>query len=116
LNINRVGIDLLPTSLTLNFTKRQRVVYYLFWSAYSMKINTDKFEKIIGLPLNEMFGLEFFLAEKAGIVRKNGNIYEITDKASYIYHYIEQVYTTAYIDRMWNVSRKVAFPDKIILK
>ncbi len=114
--IKRANVNFLPTSLTLNFTKRQRAVYYLFWSAYSMKINKDKFEKIIGIPLNKMFGFELFLAEKSGLIRKNCNVYELTDKAAYIYHYIEQVYTTAYIDKMWNVSRKEAFPDKIILK
>ncbi|SHJ24229.1 oxygen-independent coproporphyrinogen-3 oxidase [Dethiosulfatibacter aminovorans DSM 17477] len=114
--IKRVDAGLLPTSLTTSFTKRQRAVYYLFWGAYSMKIHLDKFEKIIGTPLNKMFGLEFFLAEKAGFCRRKGNRYEITDKAAYIYHYIEQVYTTSYIDKMWNISRKVAFPDRIVLK
>ncbi|HWQ88372.1 MAG TPA: radical SAM protein, partial [Desulfitobacteriaceae bacterium] len=113
--IERINADSLPTSLTLYFTKRQRAVYYLFWSAYSMKINQDKFEKIIGTPLNKMFGFELFMAQKLGLIRKNGYIYELTDKAAYLYHYIEQVYTTAYIDKMWNVSRKQAFPDRIIL-
>lgn len=114
--IERVNNDLLPTSLTLNFTKRQRAVYYLFWSAYSMKINPEKFEKIVGASLREMFGIEVYLAEKAGIIRKKGNIYELTNKGAAIYHYVEQVYTTAYIDKMWNISRNIAFPNKIVLK
>jgi coproporphyrinogen III oxidase-like Fe-S oxidoreductase len=113
--IERINAASLPTSLTLNFTKRQRAVYYLFWSAYSMKINKDKFEKIIGTPLPKMFGFELFIAQRLGFIRKNGNIYELTDKAAYLYHYIEQVYTTAYIDKMWNISRKQAFPEQIIL-
>lgn len=114
--IKRVDVGLLPTSLTTNFTKRQRAVYYLFWGAYSMKIHLDKFEKIIDEPLNKLFSFEFLLAEKAGFCRKNGKYYEVTDKAAYIYHFIEQVYTTEYIDRMWNVSRNVAFPERIVLK
>lgn len=114
--IRRVQAGSLPTSLTLKFTQRQRAAYYLFWSAYSMKIQVGKFEKIVGKPLKKMFRFEFFLAEKAGLVRKNGDIYEIADYAAYLYHSIEQVYTTAYIDKMWNISRKIAFPDKIILR
>jgi oxygen-independent coproporphyrinogen-3 oxidase len=112
----RINADTLSTSLTVHFTKRQRAIYYLFWSAYSMKINKDKFEKIIGAPLDKMFGTEFFIAMKLGLIKKNGKIYELTDKGAYYYHYIEQLYTSAYIDKMWNVSRKKAFPDKIILK
>ncbi|MBP1744985.1 MAG: hypothetical protein H6Q58_1963, partial [Firmicutes bacterium] len=42
--------------------------------------------------------------------------YELTEKGAYYYHYIEQAYTTAYIDRMWNISRNEPFPEKIILK
>jgi oxygen-independent coproporphyrinogen-3 oxidase len=114
--IKRIDLNLLPTSLTLNFTKRQRAVYYLFWSAYSMRIDMDRFKNIIGVPLKAMFSLEFLLAQKTKLVRKNGNMYELTNKAANFYHFIEQVYTTAYIDKMWNISRNIAFPDKIILK
>ena len=114
--IKRIEDTCLPTSLTLKFTPRQRAVYYLFWSAYSMQIDSEKFEQIVGKPLKKMYGVEFWLAQKLGYLKKNGNIYTLTEKASYLYHYIEQVYTTAYIDKMWNVSRKIAFPDRIILK
>jgi coproporphyrinogen III oxidase-like Fe-S oxidoreductase len=114
--IERVNACSLPTSLTLHFTPRQRAVYYLFWSAYAMKIDRGKFAKITGVPLDEMFGSEIYLAVKLGLIRKNGDIYELTDRGAYYYHYIEQVYTTAYIDKMWNVSGKQAFPERIILK
>jgi oxygen-independent coproporphyrinogen-3 oxidase len=114
--IKRINHDLLPTSLTLNFTKRQRAVYYLFWSAYSMKIDLDRFKNIVGIPLKVMFSLEFLLARKTKLIRKKGNTYELSAVAANFYHFIEQVYTTAYIDKMWNISRNIAFPDKIILK
>ncbi|SHI75743.1 coproporphyrinogen-III oxidase family protein [Parasporobacterium paucivorans] len=114
--ISRVEADRLPTSLTLSFTKRQRASYYLFWGAYSMRINKEGFKKIIGTELEKMYGMEIFIARRLGYLRKKGDSYELTDKAILLYHHIEQVYTTAYIDKMWNVSRLQAFPDKIILK
>lgn len=114
--LRKVNSNLLPTSLTLEFTRRQRAVYFLFWSAYTLKINGEKFKRIIGAPLEKMYGLELFLAKKAGILRKKADGYEITNKGTYLYHYVELVYTTAYIDKMWNVSRNEAFPEEIILK
>lgn len=39
----------------------------------------------------------------------------LTDRAAYWYHNIEQAYTTAYIDKMWNICRKTAFPEEIAL-
>ena len=114
--ISRVNEGSLPTSLTLNFTKRQRAAYFLFWSAYALKIDPEKFRRIVGAPLDSMYRMEMAIAESLGFLTRKGNTYELTDKAAAIYHHIEQVYTTAYIDRMWNVSRKQAFPDRIVLK
>ncbi len=114
--IKRTEHNCLPTSLTLSFTKRQRAVYYLFWSAYSMRIYPDKFEEIVGEPLRKMYGFEFWLLERLRLICKKDGYYVLTNKAAYYYHYIEQKYTTAYIDKMWNVSRRIAFPDEIILK
>lgn len=114
--VKRVENNNLPTSLTLNFTKRQRAVYYLFWSAYSLKINKNNFKQIIGIPIDKMFGKWFWLAQKFGYITDEGDYYYLTEKASIIYHYIEQIYTTQYIDKMWNISREIAFPEEIILK
>jgi len=114
--VERITKGSLPTSLTLDFTKRQRAAYFLFWSAYAMRIDSSKFEEMIGLPLRKMVRFELFAAEKLGYLRKTGLDYELTDKGSYLYHDIEQVYTTAYIDKMWNVSRLQAFPSGIVLR
>lgn len=40
----RIGSGDLATSLTIRFTKRQRMIYWLFWTAYSTKVNTMDFE------------------------------------------------------------------------
>ncbi|MEG2291236.1 MAG: radical SAM protein [Clostridium sp.] len=114
--IKRVEEGKLPTSLTLDFSLRQRAVYYLFWSCYSMKIDTEKFKKFFGVSLNKLFGLEILICRILGFIKKQGKEIYVTNRGAYYYHYIEQAYTTAYIDKMWNVSRKIAFPEQIILK
>lgn len=114
--IERIHQGLLPTSLTLHFTKRQRAVYFLFWSAYALTIDPGKFEAMMGVPLKAMFGLELVMAEKLGILRRQGDGYHLTDKGAIWYHHVEQVYTAAYIDKMWNVSRLEPFPAEIVLK
>lgn len=114
--IERIESEKLPTSLTLDFTKRQRGVYFLFWNAYSMNISPDQFEVIVGVPLRKMFGFELLVLEKMGLIYREKGQYRLTDKAAYYYHYIEQAYTTAYIDKMWNISRKVPFPEEIVLR
>lgn len=114
--IQRISKGHLPTALTLDFTRRQRAAYYLFWGAYGMRINREKFAKIVGAPLLKLYGFELFAAEKLGYLHREGELYVLTDKAARLYHRVEQVYTTAYIDRMWRIARLQAFPDQIILK
>jgi oxygen-independent coproporphyrinogen-3 oxidase len=114
--IDRICRNQLPTSLTLSFTLRQRAIYYLFWHAYSLLIDPNKFEKIIGYPLFKLYGFELWICERLGFMKKRNNRYYLTDRGAYYYHYVEQAYTTAYIDKMWRILRTTAFPEKIVLK
>lgn len=106
----------LPTSLTLRFLPRQRMTYYLFWGAYSMHISPENFKNLFGTNMNRMFGADILLARMLGFLETDGKTYWLTERGAYYYHFIEQAYTTAYIDKMWNISRVTAFPEKIVLK
>jgi len=114
--IDRIKNGLLPTSLTLDFSLRQRAAYYLFWSAYSIRISPSGFGSYFDRTIDSIYGAEIGLCVLLGLLRKKGTEYELTEKGAYYYHYIEQAYTTAYIDKMWNISRNEPFPEKIILK
>lgn len=111
----RIDSMLLPTSLTLRFSLRQRMVYYLFWTAYSTKINTKDFEKFFGIPLKKMYGLELRLAKLLGFITEQDGVYQMTLKGAFYYHYYENFYTLAYIDKMWGIMRMQAFPNRIEL-
>jgi len=111
----RVDEGKLPTSLTLHFSLRQRMVYYLFWTAYSTKVNADDFEKFFGVSLKSMYGMELKIAKFLGFIVENHGIYTMTLKGAFYYHYYENFYTLAYIDKMWGIMRKEAFPVKIEL-
>ncbi len=105
----------LPTSLTIRFTLRQRMVYYLFWTAYSTQVKAEDFEKFFGVPLGKMYGFEFWLAKKLGFVTEKNGIYTLTLKGAFYYHYYENFYTLSYIDKMWGIMRREAFPESIKL-
>lgn len=112
---NRINDGKLPTSLTLRFTLRQRMVYYLFWTAYSTRVDSREFEKFFGEPLKKYYGIELWLAKLLGFVTEEKGVYSMTLKGVYYYHYYENFYTLAYIDKMWGIMRKEAFPERIEL-
>lgn len=111
----RIGKGELPTSLTLRFTRRQRMVYYLFWTAYSTRVNEADFEKFFGVPLKRMYGSALWIARALGFVTYEDGTYRMTLKGAFYYHYYENFYTLAYIDKMWGIMRKEAFPEQIRL-
>ena len=112
---SRIQQSTLPTALTLRFSLRQRMVYYLFWTAYSTQVKERDFEQFFGIPLKKMYGLELALAKWLGFVTKKDGVYSMTLKGAFYYHYYENFYTLAYIDKMWGILRNEAFPDRITL-
>lgn len=109
----RLADGKLPTSLTLRFTKRQRMVYFLFWTAYTTKVAAADFERFFGVPLKKMYGVELWLAKRLGFITETDGVYEMTLKGAFYYHYYEQFYTLSYIDKMWGIMRNEAFPKEI---
>lgn len=111
----RIDEGSLPTSLTIRFTLRQRMIYYLFWTAYSTRVNSQDFEKFFGVSLKRMYGAELTLAKWLGFVTESNGVYQMTLKGAFYYHYYENDYTLAYIDKMWGIMKEEAFPDKLRL-
>ena len=111
----RIADKKLATSLTIRFTERQRMIYWLFWTAYSTKVDPKDFERFFGVPLKKMYGLELWIASLLGFIKKNNGIFEMTLKGAFYYHYYENFYTLAYIDKMWGIMRKEPFPKNIQL-
>lgn len=112
----RIDSKQLPTSLTLHFSMRQRMIYWLFWTAYSTEVNAEDFKKFFGKSLKRMYGFELKIAKLLGLINEKQGFYRLTLKGAFYYHYYENFYTLSYINKMWGIMRKEAFPEKMILK
>ena len=111
----RISRGTLATSLTIRFTRRQRMIYWMFWTAYSTKVNAKDFEQFFGVPLKKMYGFELWIARLLGLVAEENGTYAMTLKGAFYFHHYENFYTLSYIDKMWGIMRKEAFPDSIEL-
>lgn len=111
----RINSGDLATSMTIRFIKRQRMVYWLFWTAYSTKVSDADFERFFGVPLKRVYGFEIWVAKMLGFITENNGTYKMTLRGAYYYHYFEGFYTLSYIDKMWGIMRREAFPEHIEL-
>ena len=112
---HRIHQHKLPTSLTIRFTRHQRMIYYLFWTAYSTRVESGAFERFFGTKLSHEYGFELWLAQRLGFVTHKDGVYTMTLKGAFYYHHYENYYTLAYIDKMWGVLRQEAFPKGLKL-
>lgn len=113
--IKCVNENIIPTALTLYFTKRTRALYWLFWNSYTLKINNENFKKLFNNDLELIFKLELRLGILMGLISKTEDGYELTKKGTYKYHLVEQAYTHQYIDKTWRIAKQEAWPEKINL-
>ena len=101
----------LATSLTINFSQRKRMCYWLFWTLYTTRLDPKDFQKFFGKKLEYKYGMEFALARLLGFLQKENGIYTLTKKGCFYYHHYENFYTLSYIDKMWGLMRTTPFPD-----
>ena len=111
----RIDANILPTALTNRFVKRQRMVYYLFWKLYSTRLKVEEFGEFFDTPLNKVYGPEFWILQVLGFLTRDEEGYKMTLNGAFYYHYYENFYTLSYIDKMWGIMRKEAFPKGIKL-
>lgn len=111
----RINAGILPTALNLNFSRRQRMVYYLFWTAYTMRVDPKEFHTFFGESLEGNYGFEIWLSGILGLIKKENDQYIMTTKGSYYYHYYEQFYTLSYIDRLWYLMKNEALPRELVI-
>lgn len=113
--LGRVSAGKLPTALTCRFTERQRMVYDLFWRGYTTRISDAEFEAFFGVSLHERYGRELALARLLGWVRKEGDLWRLTDSGAFRFHVFEGFYTLSYIDKMWGLMGRAPFPPELNL-
>lgn len=111
----RIEQSYLPTALTLDFTLKQRATYYLFQSAYNMKIDKQAFEKYFHFSLHSLLGIEIIIARLFGLLKKEEYGYSLTEKAVYYFHLIAQEHINLTIDKICKTCTTKPFPEKIVL-
>lgn len=103
------------TALSLEFDRKLRVLYWLFWSLYNLEVNRDNFKSLFSSELEGHLRLEMKAMLLLGLLRKTPTGYRLTDRGAYCFHRIEQHYTRQYIDKMWSVCTRDPWPKSIVL-
>ena len=113
--IERIRSKMLPTALTIHFTKRQRMIYWTFWRLYTMRLSSGDFQNTFDTSVNRVYGFELWLGRLFGLLKRTGDGHELTPRGVFFYHYFEGYYTLSYINKMWHIMNKEDFPRALVL-
>ena len=85
------------------------MVYYLFWTAYSTRVNSKDFEVFFNTPLKKSIRPRALACLKAGLCHRGERRIPVTLKGSFYYHYYENFLYTFLVSIKCGDSAQEAF-------
>lgn len=106
-----------PVALSMPVDKRLEMAYWLYWKVYELYIEDAAFEHTFGNKklFHSTFDELFWPLLLTGMVKKNKGAYQITKSGAYWIHCLQNEYSLNYINRLWGVCRKKAWPKGAML-
>lgn len=94
----------IPTNLNMHFNQRSRALYWLFWKTYTGKISGEEYFSLFNRSIMQDFGKSLKIGELLGFLKRDNSKWVLTERGSYYFHIVEQLYTHQYIDKTWRLS------------
>jgi oxygen-independent coproporphyrinogen-3 oxidase len=89
----------LPIARTARLSKRKAAAYYLFWQAYTGKVDLNRFRNLY--PEEQVLNHLLATLCKAGLFRQEGDVLVLTKRGHERYHDLERWVTYHFIEPLW---------------
>ena len=104
-----------PVVLTIDFTKRDEMIHWLYWRIYETKIIKQDFTDLFQKDFNQEFGRLFSVFEISGFCKDTGDRIIMTDRGNYWIHILQNLFSLDFIGRVWNECLSTTKPTNIEL-
>ncbi len=104
-----------PLALATRLNDGDRMAYWLFWQCYNTVIDTDTFRSMFNKDLPHRIKVLLSLLGHLGLTHRDGTTLRLTDAGAYLFHLIEQGYTHAYLETLWQACFQNAWPRRTVL-
>jgi oxygen-independent coproporphyrinogen-3 oxidase len=106
--------DKFPVALHMNFTENMQKYFWLYWRFYDTYICKDELHKKFGFE-DEKINRLFSVFKSLNLIRENEMNYELTMSGSFWIHLLQNFFSLRYINKVWSVAIKEAYPSEISL-
>jgi menaquinone C8-methyltransferase len=108
--IESINSGIFPTALAMDFDRRTRMAYWLFWRCYGLDIDGADFRALFGAEIEESFGVALAIGRAIGWLRGDAGRWRLSKAGARAFHRVEQIYTRQYIDKTWRLGRAEPWP------
>ena len=104
-----------PAALGTRMNDGDRMAYWLFWRCYDTVIDTARFREQFGCDIPAAVSAALRAFSALGFVRQEGPSFRLTDRGAYLFHLLEKEYTHSYLETLWSICRREAWPEAVRL-
>ncbi len=102
----------LPVALKMGVGKKLSRYYWLYWRLYDTYIPKKYFKELFGEEDKKIYRL-LWLSKILGLCREETNQFSLTERGAFWLHLMQNYFVLNYINKVWSVAMKEAWPDRI---
>lgn len=110
--INICGTGKLPVALSMDFTKKMGLYYWLYWRLYDTYLPKKKLFTLFGEDNRELQVLLRLLSAFRMATDKGDEI-ALNERGSFWLHLLQNYFVLPYINRIWSVAQENPYPEEI---
>jgi coproporphyrinogen III oxidase-like Fe-S oxidoreductase len=105
----------MPIALSLDLSERMQMAGWLYWRVYETRFQRSDFQKRFGKEFDRVFGKYIKLLSLVGFLKDDGDEIVLSDNGTFWLHVLEDLFSIAYISRLWGTSQQEPWPEKVVL-
>ena len=112
--ITRCRSSRFPIALYMPFTPAMQRYFWLYWRLYEASVSKDALaEKFT--PSDTRLQRMFSLFKRLDLLRESAESFDLTVSGAFWVHLLQNYFSLRYIDKIWGVAMKEAYPTEIRL-
>jgi oxygen-independent coproporphyrinogen-3 oxidase len=112
--INKCNTGLSPAALCMKFTKEMRDYFWLYWRFYDTRIPKQGLLDRFGKEDGKIKTLFSYL-KRLDLLSDNDGYFLLNKKGAFWLHLAQNYFSLRYVNRVWSVAMKEAYPKEIRL-
>jgi oxygen-independent coproporphyrinogen-3 oxidase len=106
----------LPISLAMKVSEKLQKNLWLYWQLYTTEVDVLEYQKLFNSSIKKDFGMMFRIFKLMNFIdEENDRFINLNTAGSHWIHLIQNYYALNYVTKIWERSKKEAWPEQIKL-